>query len=280
MAFKREIQALVGINNSLAVDIASLNISFDIMRSFDIEDNSASLSIYNAKEDTRKKVLTKGNDIILKAGYEDEGGAGQIFAGIITESTSRKNGTEWVSEIVATDFASNSENLLKETVSLSYASKSPISSVINDLIGIMGVPISGLQNASSVILNNGFVFSGYIKDAIREVEAILKANDIGVYFDNSEMVIYRLGIQDSSFGIVRVTENSGLVGEVEDITDDSYEDGKKRLAFTSLLNWKIKPNALVNLSTQKTSGTFIVERVNFVGDNMGGDFFAKCEVVE
>jgi hypothetical protein len=254
--------------------------NFDITRNYNIEDNIAHVTIYNAKFDTRKKILITGNNIIIKAGYEDEGGVGQIFSGIITESSSRKNGTEWVTEIIATDFANNSRNLLKEIISLSYNAGISIMTVINDIVGLLTVSISGIENAAGVILNNGFVFSGYVKDGVKKIEKILKANNIGMYFDNNEMVIYMMGTQDSRFGIVRITENSGLIGEIEDITDDSKDDLKKRLSFTSLMNWKIKPNALINLSTTKIGGLFIVEQVNFIGDNMGGDFFANVEVVE
>ena len=62
MAYNRQILMTVGINNLLALDISELNITFDITRSSKIEDNSASFTIYNAKMDTREKILIK--DII------------------------------------------------------------------------------------------------------------------------------------------------------------------------------------------------------------------------
>lgn len=280
MALDRVIQLDVGLNNNLGLRISALNIGFEIERSIDISSNTANFQIYNAKEQTRNEILKKGNNILLKAGYTDEDNLGLIFSGIITSSNSRKEASEWITEIQATDIGNNTENILKETISLSYIASTNLIQVVGDLSTTIGVPISGIENAN-VILNNGFVYVGNVTGAIRKVQKTLLSNNKSLYFDLGEFVIYNIGIQNSKFGIVQITQNSGLVGEVEEINDDTGStDEKKRISFTSLMNPKIKPNSVIILKTEKINGAFITEKCIFAGDNFGGDFFVNVECVE
>jgi len=279
MAFNRIIEMLVGNNTGINLKVSDLNMTFDINRSFKFEENTAKFKIYNAKEDTWSKFLTKGNNIIFKAGYEDEGNIATIFSGIITESKSVKESVDGVTEIEAVDFANNSQNILKDTISLSYTKNTPMASVINDIRAVLDIPIAGIENVAFK-MNGGFVYAGDLRGAISEIKDVLKTNGLGLYFDNNEMVVYVQGQQNSRFGVVRVTANSGLVGSVEVIQDEKEGDGKKRVSFSSLLNPKIKPNTLLQLIAENINGLFITEKVNHVGDNFGGAFLSKCKGVE
>lgn len=279
MAFNRQIELLVGQNNGLNLVISDLNVSFDITRNYKPEDNTASFTIYNAKKETRDKIVKENNNIILKAGYEDEG-IGNIFSGLVFEGSSKKQGTEWVTEILASDYGANVTNIFKQNVNFSYKEGIPITMPINDIISILGITVSGLENASQIFMNNAKVFSGMLKNVIQNITNILKVNNVGLYFDNNEMVIYNLGQQSSKFGIVNISQSNGLLGSVEEITDNSSETKKKRYSFVSMLNSKIRPNSLINLVSQNVNGLFIVEQANFKGDNFAGEFNTQLEVTE
>lgn len=279
MALNRILDMDVGINNALVLKISALNISFNIVRNVDISANTAVITVFNAKEETRLKVLTKGNNVVLKAGYEDENNVGTIFSGYITNSSSRREGPDWVTEIQAIDLGGLTTNILKQTISLSFIAGTFVSTVISTLVGVMSVPIIGLENVSNIKLNNGFIYVGTISGALKKLQKILRASDAGLYFDNSEFVIYLLGVQDSKFGIVNISPVSGLIGSIEEYVDEGEEDDKKRIAFTSLMNAKIKPNSVIVLNTATTKGAFIVENVEFLGDNFGGEFVANVECV-
>jgi len=279
MAFKRIIRLDVGFNKGTNLRLSDLDMSFEIKRSFKIENNTAKFIIYNAKAQTRNKVLVKDNNITFQAGYEDEGNIGTIFSGIILTSDSRRVDTEWITEIMATDFGANTGNLLKETISVNYGKATAAAVIITDIKNALSVPIAGLSNLT-FSLSGGYSYSGSIRGIIKEMSDILKTNDIGLYFDNSEMVLYRLGQQNSEFGVLRITGNSGLIGPIEKIKDQNYSDNKERLKFKVLLNPAVKPNKIINLSTKDYSGIYITEEVLFAGDNFGGDFFSELEVVE
>ena len=279
MAFNRIIEATIGTITGLNLKISDLNMSFEIERSNNVESNSANFTIYNAKKETRQQIEYAENNIIFKAGHVDEGNLGIIFTGIIIESSSRKENTEWITDIQATDFSSNTKNLLKETISLSYTKNIPLSVVINDIRGFLNIPLSGIENVTTTLGHN-FVYVGDIRGVIKKLEDILSVVNLGLYFDNSEMVIYVLGQQDSKFEVIKITPKNGLLGEVEEIKDNNKEDNKKRYSIPSLLNPKIKPNILIQLESSKVKGLFITEKVKFTGDNFGGDFVCNMEVVE
>jgi hypothetical protein len=46
------------------------------------------------------------------------------------------------------------------------------------------------------------------------------------------------------------------------------------------MNSKIRPNCLINLKSENVNGLFIVETANYKGDNFGGEYNVKLEVVE
>ena len=280
MAFKRVIQVDITTQTGSAFRISALDLSFNIERNTDVQNNTASFTIYNVKDDTIRNILTSGNGIIVRAGYEDENNLGIIFSGIISGINAKWEGVDRIVELEATDIGTDLNNILKTKISLSYKANAQLATVINDLSGIMSVPITGIQNISGIVLNNGFVYAGSIRGAIKKIQNIAYVNDVGVYFDLGEFVLYRLYSQDSTFGIVRVTESSGLIGNIEDITDDKEKDPRARVAFSSLMNPKIKPNTVINIATEKKNGTYIVEKCTFQGGTRSDEFYVRVECVE
>lgn len=286
MAFGRIIEVDIGRNNNTGVRISNLNLSFDTERSIDFESNVGNFKVYNAKKETRDKTLIKGNNIFLRCGYKDENNLALTFAGYIVESSSRLEGTDWVTDIFARDIGNNVDNIIKSKRSLNYSPNTKMDVIITDIANIIGVPVIGIENISSIVLNNGFVFTGSFTSALKRLNKIVGINEIGIYFDQTEMVIYRKGTQDTRFGVVNLSPKSGLLGEVEEITDELEQKNevgqaqtRKIIKFTSLLNPKIKPNTVIRLNSVKVQGAFIVERVKNVGDNFGGDFVTQGEAV-
>lgn len=277
MAWIRQINMTVGAGG-IGTLISDLNVSFQIERSIELSSNTAQFTIYNAKLETRQKILSTGNNIIFAAGYDDEKNIATIFIGTITKSVSKKQGVDWITEIEAMDISANRSGLIYNTVNLSYIAKTPLFTVVNDVASLLSVPVFGLENLTQT-LNNGFVYSGNVNNLIKRLNNILSTYQTKIYFDSSEMVIFKPGIPDSRFGIVKLTSNSGLIGDVADISDENEQDGKKRIGFQCLLNPKIKPNSVIIVVSNSVQGSFIVEKVSFIGDNFGGDFICEVEAV-
>jgi NAD(P)-dependent dehydrogenase (short-subunit alcohol dehydrogenase family) len=96
MAFGRVVQLLVGkfdkgneSGGETVLDLSGLDIEFDVTRSVEWYDNGAEITIYNPSPDTLNTIMNEGNSVILKAGYEDQGGAKTIFAGQIAYGASK-----------------------------------------------------------------------------------------------------------------------------------------------------------------------------------------------
>ena len=276
MAFGRKVNLSIG-SQGRGLLISDLDIDFRVTRSTTFSENTAEFTIYNAKEQTRKEILRKGNNVLFSAGYRDEV-VGNIFIGNITESVSYRSGTEWITKIEAVSARSETQPLTAVNVSLSYASNTQMKQVVRDLSVYTGLPIFGLANINFTLIN-GWVFVGSVRSAFDYVREILEDNGLGIYFDNSQIVIYRLGIQDSRFGVTFLTYNNGLLSVQE--KTETGED-KKKISFKSLLISSIQPNGLVTIRTDKIAGTFFVEKVTHSGKNYGGgsDFTTEGEASE
>lgn len=274
MALNRQVEMQVISNNSLMVNMSNLFIDFDIERTLILSSNKASFTIYNNKEDTISKILKNGNNIIFKAGHEDEKNINTIFYGVITFSSSYKQNTEIVTKVTAMDLAAVSGGLNYQFFAYSYKEKTPISQVFSDIAGVLNVSLFGIENLTES-LNNGFSYCGNIGGLLREMRMIIKNYELEVYLDTGSMIIYKVGSQVSKFGVVRIPSNN-IIGGVENVEDSSKQDTRKRIKFNCILNPKLKPNVLVNVLGQYTSGIYITEKVHFVGDNHGGEF--RCGV--
>jgi len=279
MAFKRVVTLEVINNNTTLTQISNLDIEFDIERSITLTDNTAEFVIHNAKTETRNNILKAGNNIIFKAGYEDEKNIASIFFGTIDTAISVKDGVNWITTISAKDAGNNKQPLTHQTLAYSYIPGSPVSQVISDLKTFLNIPVFGLENIASLKLNNGLNYSGALGGLLRQLQQILNNSGIGLFFDSSQMVIFNNAGRDSKFGVVNLTQNSGLIGNVEDVTDTT-KDSKKRIKFKSLMNPKFQPLGLVNITGQTITGLFIIEKLVFSGDNFGGDFSVSGEGVE
>jgi hypothetical protein len=271
MAFGRIVELDVGVNNNLGIRISGLHFNFEIERSVEQESNYGRFNIYNAKKETREKALIKDNNIVLRAGYRDENNLGMIFFGLIQQSTSKYDDTNYITEVYATDFGNNQTNIKKTIVNFNYNAGTTIASILQNIATIMSVPIIGLNNVSGILLNNGFVFYGTLIQLIRQIQKKLLAYNVGFYFDLGEMVIYNIETP-SEFDIVNISPQSGLIGEVEEIIDDE-DDGVKRISFTSLLNPKLKPNTVVRVKSNKITGGFIVKKIIHRGGIIGTEEF-------
>jgi hypothetical protein len=284
MAWDRLTKLSIG-NQSTGVIVSDLDIDFDVQRSITLAENTAHFNIYNAKESTRRDILVQGASIIFEAGYKDETSS-SIFGGNITEVSTRKVGTDWITEIKAIAGRGSAIKLENIDVSISYSAGTVINRPIMDIAALVGLVVHGIANAT-VILSNGFVFAGSVNGALRYLKDVLYSFGINMYIDNYELVIHRIGTP-SRFNVVLLSYTGGLL-TIEDITESQTqadtsiskrEDIKKRLKFTSLLISQLQINSPVTFRTENVSATYILEKIRFHGNNYGGDFNCEGEVVE
>ena len=284
MAFDRKVELVIG-EGGRGLDIADLDIEFKIVRSVAFAENEAEFLIYNAKPETRSKILKKGNSLSFSAGYKDQA-FGVIFIGQILEAKSYQDGADMLTKIIATNTSSETKPLSRTLVSLSYEPKTNAKVILNEIAELLGLALIGIDNADLdlPILPNGFSYAGIVRGALQYATNILKSKKLGLYIDNTSLVVYKLD-GTSTFTAGYLSYDTGLLSvEKEERSHNDQqrpEDETERnyINFTSLLNPRMKPNGLVEIDTEKLKGVYLIHKIDFEGDNFGGDFVCVGEAV-
>lgn len=301
MAFGRIVELLVADPGQLnqhktprapvvGVDVSQLDIEFEVQRSNKFTQNTATIRVYNADKDTRTKLLIEGANVLLRAGYQDQESVGVIFLGNVSapaKSERQEDGT-WVTTLKAAAVRADEKPLEETLVSLSYAPKIPLQSVVQELADAQGLALN--WGVGTILLDNGWAYAGKIRGAFDYIRKILKSNGSGLYLDNGELVVYSL-IGNSTYQAAFLDYDSGLIGvDVQPIapTNDKIfvdESGKKyrparAIRAQCLLNAAIRPNSIVVVDTPEIKGNFVVQKVKFTGDNFGGSFDCELEGAE
>jgi len=286
MALQRQIELSVGADGT-GLLISDLDVSFEVIRSVTFAENTAGFTITNAQESTRREILKQGNNVIFKAGYEDEG-IGVLFIGNISMASSVRSGPDIITTLECVSVRGKDKPLGTTYVSLSYGPDVSIKKPLQDIAAALGLVLMGADNTAEIALGNinldgGFTAAGTARAALDYCKNILKANDVGLYIDNTELVVYNLRGRTSRFTPVYLDYESGLitVQEIEEEDNQSAQDPiPKKVEFDCLINPKLQPNGLVQIKTPHVNGFFIIDKLTFSGDNFGGDFHCVGEAVE
>lgn len=269
MAFGRICELNIGSSASGLV-VSGLDIDFEVNRSITFAENSATFTIYNAKEETINTILTTGNNVNFKVGYDDEV-TSSVFIGNIRESNTKKTNTGNITELFCITGGGSTTALATQYLSLSYGANSSLSTIINSVASSLSLTVFGLENITDIVLQNGFVFVGKANNALVQIENILRANDKAFYRDNDELVIYNKG-SNSKFTVVILSPSGGLL-RVEKITDKDSEDISK-YRFNSIMIPQLQINGLV----QYNNVIYTVSKLKYYGNNYGGDFNIEGEM--
>jgi len=281
MAFNRVVELSVGKNPpSDGVVLDNLHIDFRVTRTVTFSGNTAEISIYNSAETTRNDFIVKGNNVILKAGYEDET-VGIIFVGQVDRVTTMKKGATLETKINATSTRAENKPLEQVIIATSYAADTPVSAVISEIANALGLAVFGIENATGIKMTNGFTDAAKAKDVLYKARNILKTQDVDLFIDNNQLVIYKLKGRSSIFQAAYLDDTCGLLsfGPLEENRDEDAEkvSTKKKIQFECLLNHAIKPNSVVTLKTVDGTNSYLIDSVEFSGNNYGGDFKCTCE---
>lgn len=299
MAFGRLVELIVAPDGStLGTIISDLFLTFEIERTCMIEKNIAKFKIYNASEQTRKKILIENSSMRFSAGYQDENNFSLIFGGVIVDTFSHKDGENWVTELIALDFGTAiGQGITSQTVNISFREGTLLTAVVNEVVNtLMFNPvngslspfvINGIENISGIKLNNGFKYTGSVSGVLKKISEICLAQNpsIGVFVDNAnangDIFFYKIGVENTTFGVVNLTPKTGMIiGATEHLdkkNQATYSENDK-IETTSLLNPKLRPRTIVNVNGFGVQGVYAVRKVVHIGDNFGGDFFSKLEL--
>jgi hypothetical protein len=284
MAWDRVINLKIGADGT-GLLISDLHIDFRVEKSIFLSENFAEFTVYNAKADTRNKILRQGNNVIFELGYKDEA-VSTVFIGNIIESVTSNNNIDYLTKIKAVSAQGSRKSIAKVPVSLSYTTNTLVSVPLKNIAAFLGLVVHGAQNAN-VRMVNGWTYVGGANGALRYLQDILKNQNIGLYIDSDEIVVYKVG-EASRFNTVFLTYTGGLLS-IKDITkpeEPKQNAGKtkknvspprKTVAFESIIIPQLQVDSPITFKTDELSGTFITQKLVFVGNNYGGAFNVKGE---
>lgn len=289
------------------VEMDALDLDFSITRSRVFNDNEAQLNIYNAAPDFIRRVLQRGSNLLIYAGYKKEGD-GLIYQGNIVAVTSVKTGADTVTTVSAMSLRSLDKPFTSTPVVMNFAPDSTAEDVIVEIGTRLGLVPIGANNVKGVEFPQGWTFVGPVGLAIERIGRDIMTKGYGLYIDLAELVVYSVEA-DSEYQLAYLAYDSGLLS-IKDTTDyiaaargridemgktkkttpgkgkqkkvilsteaskDVYEELEK--VFTSLpktlsaqviMMPKIRPNSLVQVDVPDHSGLFVVDRMSIRGGN-------------
>ena len=286
MAFDRKVKMIVGPNlaaEGSGLDVSELDIEFEVTRSLTIADNKATFKVYNPKENTRNILLKVGNNIIFQAGYTDQG-ITTIFIGNIKRAYYNDISVDRFVEIEAYTIRSEKIPFSAKSLNQSFSPPVFLSTVIQDIGTAYTLVTSGLDLAR-IPLENGWSYIGTLKGAITKINKILDNEDSILYMDNSDLVVTKKDGTVSAV-IATVSYGSGPGGGLKSLRENTKpatkkrKNPKQRWQFETIMISTLQPNGLIRFDTPQVTGSFLIEKLVFVGDNFGGDFGVVGEAVE
>jgi len=259
--------------------IKDLDMSFDILATRDSAPNTAQITVYNLSESTRNLFSEETTGIEFWAGYGDD--LGMIFRGSWDKDISifkhSQVGADWVTEIETGDGLKEFQNTYFDK---SYGQGTLVTQILQDVTAAMGLPVV-LTFVEVSLLNSGAVFSGKAKDILDDLAD--QYNFQWSIQHGSVEVLEKYLPPPSDAVAVLLAPDTGLVGRPT-VT-------KEGLELTTLMLATIKPTRLVavNPATVLTqlgskqdaiksgiktnaTGVYLVDRIRYHGDNMGGPF--------
>lgn len=166
----RQFELIIGdFQTGDGLQINNLQVTFDISKSTDNKKrtNSAAIEVYNLADEHIRLLDTDYPAAVFSAGYLDTGGPKRLFSGQVTHVSTRKSGTDRVTQIqMGTGYTELNHQLLSEFVPEGQNPKD----VANKLIKAIGAD-RGVFNGTN--LNNpliyGYPLSGTPKEMLDEL---------------------------------------------------------------------------------------------------------------
>lgn len=247
----------------------NLDCEFDIPFDDDTEANEAEIIVYNLSDTTIRNIKT-GEAVTVTAGYGSD--TGIIFSGIISKAKTFYSGVDRVTQIYAVDNIQLAERELK---SISYAGGTPASWILQDLVGMVGLPIAVFSTRRDHVFKDKATVDGGLMENIRKYAEIC---GVSAYICKSQ--IYVRHVTDGDLTEFQLSPDTGLLelSEFEEEqTVEDFVDTVTGYEMSMLLQHRVTTASLIKLQSRNVSGTFRVREGSHSYD--GTSFVTKVKAV-
>ncbi len=258
---------------TLGSNPAPIRVSFDIEKNMTgASANHSKINLFNLSQQSRTSIK-KGYLVQLYGGYNTL--IGLLFTGNVFIAKSERQGSDGT--IMTTlECLDGGSAITYAKLDKSYPAGVTIQQILSDVATAMSVattanPVgisAGISlNIPSQVFNKGFVAQGACKDTL---DKLLKPQGLEWNIQNGNLNIIPIQNYDGTTAEV-VSANTGLIGVP---SQNEYFT-----QFTSLLNPRLVPGALVQLISENTAlnGYYKVRKAKYEGDSHDQKWQVSCE---
>lgn len=254
----------------VTIDNEELDCEFDIPFDDDTEANEAEIIVYNLSDLTIQNIK-KDSPITVTAGYGDD--TGIIFSGLISKARSYYSDEDRVTEIHAIDQANLKERDLQN---ISYAGGTPASRILQDLVGMVGLPVAVFAPKRDHVYKDKATIDGGLMENIRKYAGVC---GVSAYICKGQIYVRHILDGDGlDFALSADTGLLSLSEFEEEQTAEDFKDTVHGYEITMLLQHRVTTASLVNLQARNVSGAFRVREGSHSYD--GTDFLTKVKAIE
>jgi hypothetical protein len=248
------------------LEYPELALEFEINFSTDSDGNTGNLKLYNLSEATID-LLKKGQLFTLSAGYRED--LGNVLLGVIVSATTAWEGTEKITTAIVGDCT---DRWLNVAINRTWRAGIRASQVAKDIVAHLGLGTEGIQIPKDITYSRGKTFSCTCKRALEELARDLK---LKLHFTGGKL--YLKPAESGLTEVVVLNSDTGLMGSPEKI-DDGREKSGKRYKVQSLLNYRLRSDAIVKIESQTIQGLWRIDKGKHLLN--GEDFLTEMEVVK
>ena len=260
------------------LQINDLQVTFDISKSSSNKDktNSASIEIYNLSNESLKLLDVDYPAAVFSAGYRDIG-IKRLFAGQVTNVTTRKSGTDRITQILMGGaYVELNHQVLSSLVPPGRDVEEAIKQ-FQDALGVSKSVFNGVNIKSKLIY--GYPLQGTPKDMLNEL-----SEKYALDWQIDDDVLY---VHDNTRGNSEKFEDAYVVSKYTGLIENAYRASgdirrsKKDKAKIQGVQWKmllnpdIVPGDIVLLEDVLFNGYYKVTDMRFTGDFRGASWYTE-----
>lgn len=267
--------------------IEGLQVSFDISKSSDNTNNSnsASIEVTNLSDESLKILQTDYPVAVFEVGYESLGNMAIIFGGQVTNISTRKQGTDRVTQIVmGTGYTELNHSTLQKLVPAGKTVKDVVEELKKSFPNISRGVYNG-TNLNSVLIN-GYSLSGSLRT---ELDRLSKTYKLEWRIDGDTLYVNnrdRASTENFDTAYV-VSPSSGLIEipyYVSGNANETLKDPAKKqsVQFSMLINPHINAGEVIKLEDTQITGWYKVDSIRYSGSWRNGDWLQEvsCSAIE
>lgn len=251
-----------------------LRIKFDINKNSVGSSNKSKIDIFNLSQESRNKINV-GWVIRLQAGYK--GLMDTIFFGNVAPNGMKSERKE--ADIITTLECGDGESAIVMTrLDKSYPAGTVLTQILSDIgIAMNTVTASNSQQVNAgivlgipnIVFQRGFTASGSCRDLL---DKLCLPNGLRWSVQNGNLNIIPINSTNGQSAIV-VSSNTGMIG--------TPSKNQGYFEFTSLLNPKLTPGAVVQMDSENTAlnGFYKIVESHFEGDTHETKWQVVCKCI-